>query len=92
MFGSEVLSVDCRNQRWPQILRPLLVPLLTALLLLFSSNNAVAQSLERWIYASANLLVTEQVEQLETLMREAAPLGYTHAAAGRFQILPSART
>jgi len=78
MFGSDWLSVDRRNRWWPQILRPLTVALLTAFLLLFFPNSAAAQRLERWIYASANLLVPEQVEHLEQLMREAAPLGYTH--------------
>jgi hypothetical protein len=36
------------------------------------------RELERWVYASFNLLVPEQVERLSGLMREAASLGYTH--------------
>jgi hypothetical protein len=44
----------------------------------FCSASVSGQTLERWIYASSNLLIPEQVEQLEGLMREAAPLGYTH--------------
>lgn len=37
-----------------------------------------AQKLERWVYAPANLLVLQEVERLDQLMKEAAALGYTH--------------
>ncbi|MFO0975598.1 MAG: hypothetical protein U0996_04330 [Planctomycetaceae bacterium] len=37
-----------------------------------------AQKLERWVYAPVNLLVPQEVERLELLMKEAAGLGYTH--------------
>lgn len=41
-------------------------------------NPAGAQRLERWVYAPTNLLVEENVDRLEGLMREAAGLGFTH--------------
>lgn len=42
------------------------------------SSPAGAQGLERWVYAPTNLLVEENVDRLEGLMREAAGLGFTH--------------
>jgi hypothetical protein len=47
-------------------------------LLTYFSGSVFGQRLERWVYAPANLLVPENVDRLEQLMREAAGLGFTH--------------
>src|SRR5688572_33066081 len=44
---------------------------------LFASATPAAP-LERWVYAQVNLLVPEEAQRLETLMRRARPLGFTH--------------
>ncbi len=82
MFGSGLASVACGHRDCLKLPRWLLPTLLSLVLpLVFTvvfSRTASAQTLERWIYVSSNLLIPEQVERLEGLMREAAPLGYTH--------------
>ena len=52
----------------------------TALILLSLSNEAIAGEplAQRWLYYPTNLLVTENVDQLETIWRRAAKAGYTH--------------
>ncbi|MFM7055858.1 MAG: hypothetical protein ACKO2P_02935 [Planctomycetota bacterium] len=78
MFGCGLACVaccHCPGLRFPRWLRLILLPFL---LQGFSVATASAQTLERWIYASSNLLIPEQLQRLEELMREAAPLGYTH--------------
>lgn len=47
-------------------------------LLTYFSGSVSGQRLERWVYAPANLLVRENVDRLEQLMREAAGVGFTH--------------
>lgn len=49
-----------------------------ALLLTCFCSSAAGQRLERWVYVSTNLLVSENVDRLEQLMRDAAGLGFTH--------------
>ena len=78
MFGSGLASVACGHRDSLKLPRWLLPALLSLILCVALSTSASAQTLERWIYVSSNLLVPEQVERLEKLMREAAPLGYTH--------------
>ena len=41
-------------------------------------SAAPAAPLERWVYAQVNLLVPEEVQRLETLMRRARPLGFRY--------------
>jgi len=48
------------------------------IILITLASSLPAQSLERWVYAPANLLVPQQVDRIEKLMREAKPLGYSH--------------
>ncbi|HBC60299.1 MAG TPA: hypothetical protein DC058_03660, partial [Planctomycetaceae bacterium] len=43
-----------------------------ALLLTCLCSSAAGQRLERWVYVSTNLLVSENVDRLEQLMRDAA--------------------
>ncbi|MEY3460184.1 MAG: hypothetical protein RL215_3341 [Planctomycetota bacterium] len=44
----------------------------------FGESGGGVESFERWVYASFNLLVPDQVRRLAELMRESASLGYTH--------------
>lgn len=78
MLGCGVPCAESRTLQPLRLVRRLVLALLPGLLHLFCSGITAAQTLERWVYASANLLVPEQVERLEGLMREAASLGYTH--------------
>src|SRR4030095_6834147 len=41
-------------------------------------SAALAAPLERWVYAQVNLLVPEETQRLETLMRRARPLGFRY--------------
>ena len=41
-------------------------------------SAAPAAPLERWVYAQVNLLVPEETQRLETLMRRARPLGFRY--------------
>ena len=41
-------------------------------------SSCHAQVLERWVYASANLLVPTEVTRIENLLKECSVLGYSH--------------
>jgi len=43
-----------------------------------SGHDALGAPLERWVYAQVNLLVPEEAQRLETLMRRARPLGFRY--------------
>ena len=51
---------------------------------------ALGAPLERWVYASVNLLVPAEADRLEALMRRARPLGFTHflLADSKFMRIP----
>lgn len=42
------------------------------------ATGTLAATLERWVYVQVNLLVPEEVQRLEALMRRAQPLGFGH--------------
>ena len=50
--------------------------LLLVLLIALGSPSLIAQEL--WVYSQTNLLVPEEVERIEKLMRRAKLAGYTH--------------
>ena len=51
---------------------------LFALALLAASPLNLSAAYERWLYTPRNLLVDKNVDELETLYRRAAKVGYTH--------------
>jgi hypothetical protein len=72
-----VASSDRSPRVWNGTARRCVVALFVLMFCLLSRRGS-AQTLERWVYAPTNLLVTEQTDRLEKLMREAAGFGYTH--------------
>ena len=59
----------------PQAIRRLMIAFFLACLF---GSAASAAPLERWVYAQVNLLVPEEAQRLETLMRRARPLGFRY--------------
>ncbi|MDB6109465.1 MAG: putative glycosyl hydrolase [Pedosphaera sp.] len=63
---------------------------ITLLLSCLLGTSAFAAPLERWVYVQINLLTPAEAERLETLMRRARPLGFTHfmLADSKFTHIP----